>query len=70
MLIFPWASDRHTILSCVAGQGQDPQLPVSHVTMRAHNQYTDNHSVPTQPFWFFIFNTVFNKLYEIFSTLV
>lgn len=28
------------------GGGSKPELPVSHMTLRANNQYTYNHSVP------------------------
>ena len=54
-------------LSCDAGKGSEPQLPVSHMTMMANNWYIYNHSVPICPFSYF--STVFNNLHENSSIL-
>lgn len=53
ILIFFWESEREydTLL----------QLPASHRILRVHNQHTNKHSVPTQPF-FLTFTAIFNKL--------
>ena len=48
--LFPELAIYGMILSHDAG----PWPPVSHPTMRINSQYTYNHSVPTQPFWFSI----------------
>ena len=65
ILIFSWASN---MLSCDAGQWQWAQLSVSHTIMRVNNPDTYNHSVLKQPFCFFTFSIVVNKLHEIFNT--
>ena len=51
-----------TICSCNAGQGSEPQLPVSHAIRRVNNQYAY--------ILFFTFSRVFSKLHETFNTLL
>ena len=67
ILIFSqlWMCDM--ILSCDAGKGSEPQLPVSHMIMKANNWYIYNHSIPIYPFSYF--STVFNNLHENSSIL-
>ncbi|XP_060480923.2 putative ATP-dependent DNA helicase HFM1 isoform X1 [Panthera onca] len=51
------------------GRSKELQLPVSHRTMRIDNHTLTNHFVPMQPNCFTL-STVFNKVREIFNTLL
>ena len=54
-------------LGCRAGL--TATAPIRHRITGINNQPTDSHSVPRQTFLFFPFNTLFNKLHELFNTL-
>ena len=50
------------------GRGRDPQLPVSPAITRVNHLYTDNNSVPRQPFCFSL-SEQYSINYMRYSTL-
>lgn len=52
------------------GSCSEPQLLVSLAITRVNNQFTDNHSVTHTTTLLSLFSTVFNKLHQLFNTLL
>lgn len=67
--IFSWASAVQSDPLSDAGQGSERQLPVSHEIVRVSTPYIDNFRHPEDRSSFH-FSTVFNKLHDIFNTLL
>ena len=70
ILIFSWVGDLSLILSCDPRQSQKATAPIP------PRDHEGQQQICLQPFWtsmailLFTFSTVFNKLHEIFSTLL